>query len=105
MQNLISKLPNVLRKYEQFVLGLLVGATLFLVFTLSALNIILFLTLGNFVMLLILYVGLIIKPGPQAKQSIAQAIKEAHKGRGRPKGAKNKPKPMNEPEEPRGILQ
>jgi hypothetical protein len=75
-----SKIYGLIRKYEQLFIGLVLGFTIFLGISLSAINVILFLVLGTFIISLLTYITIYEK---KSKESLA---------RGRPKGSKNKPK-------------
>jgi len=92
MNDLKTVLLGFIKKYSQLFTGLMLGFVIFLLFSLSAINVLLFLMLGTFLETSLIY--FMVSPKTLKQSIMPQTTKETleNKNRGRPKGSKNKPK-------------
>lgn len=92
MNDLKTVVLNFIKKYSQLFTGLMLGFVIFLLFSLTAINILLFLMLGTFLETSLIY--FMVSPNKLKQSILPQTTKDPQTGqsRGRPKGSKNKPK-------------
>lgn len=96
MQDFKTIIFAFIQKYRQLFTGLMIGFILFLLFSFTAINILLFLMLSTFLETSLIYFT--VSPKKLKQTIMPQTTKEiaTEKSRGRPKGSKNKPKEVKE---------